>query len=318
MKNRNRIAAIILVLMTVFALTGCGAGKEAYKEDDYYYNASDYYDAKEGYPAPGSSYYDDGGVVNYYESHDHGIETAVPYGLKMVYTANISIETKHYAECMETLLKKLSACGGYVSEQTNRGGYVSSSGDYISGNCSITARIPAEKLDVFLNDCDETGKVVSLSKSAEDITSSYLDTEARLSSLETQRKRLEELLGQAGSLSELLEVERELASVIYEIESYTSKMNTYKDLVSYSTVYLNVNEVMTYSVTPESFGEQLISTITESWHDLVNFLTDAALFIVGALPWIVVIGLLIFLCVRFGIRRKRKNAEKKATKPANG
>ena len=67
-----------------------------------------------------------------------------------------------------------------------------------------------------------------------------MDVEARLASLEAQRESLNAMLAQAQDVETLLAVQRELADVQYEIESYTAQKRTYDDQIAYSTVQVTV------------------------------------------------------------------------------
>ncbi|RYG21096.1 MAG: DUF4349 domain-containing protein, partial [Burkholderiales bacterium] len=80
----------------------------------------------------------------------------------------------------------------------------------------------------------------SNSDSAEDLTVTIVDGEARLRSLKTMRDRLEQLLrDRPGKLSDLLEIEREFARVQAEIDSSESILAQMKLRVAMSVMSLN-------------------------------------------------------------------------------
>ena len=96
-------------------------------------------------------------------------------------------------------------------------------------------------------------------RAGEDITTRYMDTEARLASLTAQRTRLQELQAQADTLADLLEIESSLSDVLYQIESWQSQLDWYSNQVSCCTVYITLNEVETLTPTSTSFGAKLLA-----------------------------------------------------------
>ena len=68
--------------------------------------------------------------------------------------------------------------------------------------------------------------------------------------LETEQDRLLELMEQAETTEDLLAIESRLTDVRYQLESAASQLKLYDSLVSYSTVYLTVEEVQ--KLTPRS------------------------------------------------------------------
>ncbi len=306
MKNLKKISAVIICAVLCLALVGCGR-KAAEDRSDYYYDE----------PSPSNYYYDsDGGSYapdmqgNEYYPGDHE-KNAELYGLKMTYRAEVHLETKDAEKCEADLMKAISSCGGYISSQSSEGGYTTTYGNYVSRYTRLVVKVPADKLDQFLQGMEGYANVVSASRSAEDITAQYMDTEARLSSLETQKSRLEELMKEAGSLSELLEVEDRLAYVIYQIESYTAQMNSYKDLVAFSTVTVVMEEVSVITKQNENFFQRLWSAFRGGWS---GFASDAGDFFVGMvehLPYIIIAVIVIVLAVR-KIRKVRAAKRAKA------
>ena len=63
-----------------------------------------------------------------------------------------------------------------------------------------TARIPEDQLDAFLAKIGDNGNITNLSKNVRDVTLAYVDVAGRISSLEAELSRLNELLEQALSL----------------------------------------------------------------------------------------------------------------------
>lgn len=158
---------------------------------------------------------------------------------KIIYTANLTLETRDYDTARAALDAALSDADGYMessSEYTNTDS---------TRSVSLTLRVPQDNYKSFLAAAAQSGSVTYQNQQAEDITTRYMDTEARLASLTAQRTRLQELQAQADTLADLLEIESSLSDVQYQIESWQSQLDWYSNQVSCCTVYITLNEVET-------------------------------------------------------------------------
>ena len=174
---------------------------------------------------------------------------------KIIYTANLTLETRDYDTARAALDAALSDADGYMessSEYTNTDS---------TRSVSLTLRVPQDSYKSFLAAAAQSGSVTYQNQQAEDITTRYMDTEARLASLTAQRTRLQELQAQADTLADLLEIESSLSDVQYQIESWQSQLDWYSNQVSCCTVYITLNEVETLTPTSTSFGAKLLAAL---------------------------------------------------------
>ena len=139
------------------------------------------------------------------------------------------------------------------------------------------------------------------------LTAQYVDVEARLASLEAQRESLNAMLAQAQDVETLLAVQRELADVQYEIESYTAQKRTYDDQIAYSTVQVTVHEVRRVTENPQSFASRLGAAFRSGWYGLgqgVQSLAVAA--VLPTLLVLAVVGGAVWAAGRTLLRRRHK------------
>ncbi len=104
---------------------------------------------------------------------------------KIIYTANLTLETRDYDTARAALDTALSDADGYMessSEYTNTDS---------TRSVSLTLRVPQDSYKSFLAAAAQSGSVTYQNQQAEDITTRYMDTEARLASLTAQRTRLQ-------------------------------------------------------------------------------------------------------------------------------
>ena len=253
-------------------------------------------------------------------SGEDSIADALPENRKWVITMNIDTETEDLDGALDSLNRQIAALGGYIQEQNIRNG--SSYSNLRYRNASMTVRVPAEQLDSFTASLTDFSNVVSSSRSAEDITLSYVDTETRITALETERDRLLELMEQAETMSDLLEIESRLTDVNYELERYGSRLRTMDNQVSYATIYLSVKEVKEYTpVQEQTLWERISSGFLASLKGLGNGIVNFFAWVIITLPYLVVYGLIgwgaVALIRRLRRRRKAKKAEKAAKRAGN-
>ena len=222
---------------------------------------------------------------------------------KIIYTANLTLESKDYDAARAALDEALADADGYM-ESSNESTYTGS-----SRSLSLTLRVPQEHYASFLAAAAQAGNLVNRSEQAEDVTSQYVDLEARLANLKAQRTRLQELQASADNLSDLLEIESSLSDVQYQLESYQSQLDWYSDQVECCTVYISLDEVQTYTPVDESFASRLRNALLDGWANFTGGVQDLAVIIVGCWPAIVIgaIGGVVFYRVRHP-RKKRKQS----------
>ena len=221
---------------------------------------------------------------------------------KIIYTANLTLESKDYDAARVALDAALAEAGGYME----------SSDEYANSgsrrSLSLTLRVPQENYESFLAAVAATGNVTYKSQQAEDVTTQYMDIEARLDSLKEQRARLQELKASADNLSDLLQIESSLSDVQYQLESYQSQLDWYSRQVECCTVYLSLEEVQTYTPVEEGFGSRIQNALREGWSGFVETVQSAAVFLVGHWPFLVVGAVcgVIFYKARHPKHKKQK------------
>lgn len=231
---------------------------------------------------------------------------------KLIKSVNISLQTKE----LDSLLEELKA---YVTEYE---GYIEYSNIYGIGlenlrSGNLTVRIPVENLETFMEKAKEAGTVRSISESTIDVTLEYVDVENHKKALEIEQERLYEILEQAKTVEELIAVEERLSQVRYELEWYTSSLNTYDNQINYSTVEIYFEEVERISKTEtEGIWEQIKNKLGDSIYSIRNGARTFIVWFAGSIPYFLILAVIVVVVtvvVMKKKKRRRKNNNKEET-----
>jgi len=103
-------------------------------------------------------------------------------------------------------------------------------------------RVPPDRLDALMDSVAALGDVEHRSVGVEDVTERVIDAEARLNSLRASRDRLRQLLERAGTVQDVIAVERELARVQGEIESLEARLAALRGQVALSELSVTLRQ----------------------------------------------------------------------------
>lgn len=306
---KKMTAFLVTLCMLAALLAGCGGASKSTQAFDAATPA-----AAAPAEAANGAYYDmesakseDGGLTGDTDS------TVLPEGRKWIITVNMSAETEDLDALMEALNGKISGLGGYVEDQDSYNGSMYSSRRYRSA--SLTVRIPAQRVDEFTEEMSGIANVVSTSLSREDITLSYVATESRVNALQTEEARLLELMEQAETMADLLEIESRLTDVRYELENRASQLRLYDNQVDYATIYLSIDEVQEYTpVEDPTVWERISGGFVSSIKGVGNGLLDLLVWVLAKSPYLVILGGVTAGVVVLIKKRKTRRAAKKAAK----
>ena len=301
MKARKWISLLICLVLAIGLLSGCGAKSSTQMAYDE--GAAETWAADEGAPR------EENGSASLTDNAASG--SSIPENRKWIVTVNMDAETEDLDALLEHIASQIGDLGGYVENQWLSNGSRYSASRY--RNASLTVRIPAEKVDSFTQQVTGVCNVVRSSKSLEDVTLTYVATESRMNALQTEEARLLELMEQAETMSDLLEIEARLTDVRYELESVTSQLRTYDNLVNYATIYLNIDEVTEYTpVEEETLWQRISGGFVRSLKGVGEAILDSAVWLIVNLPYLVVFGAIAVAIIAILRRLRKRKAVKKA------
>lgn len=302
----KRLFALTLALLLL--LTGCGAKSESVMEQ-----AAPA--ATMAMPEAAMEEYAEEEVLYDESAAETGSSTVMPENQKLIRTVYMDAETQSMTDLLVWMDARVAALGGYYEQKSvYRRGSRDDGSFYHSGDFMI--RIPAENLDQFVAQVGDNANVTSTSESTENVTLTYVSTQSRVEALETEQKRLLELLENAETMEDLLTIEARLTDVRWELENYASQLRVLDNQVDYSTIHLSVWEVDEPTVIVErtvwqKIGDGFSENAGDMWDGLVNFF----IWLITAIPYLIPLALIggaFWLAFRLAKKLKIKKKTKKS------
>lgn len=296
--KKQRIALILAVVLLAAAfLAGCSAPARSSS-----LSAGSDPEAM----APGSNYSgtlkEETALDSVLESPTSASGNTLSQNRKWIRTVRITAETSELTAFLDALDAQVASLDGYVE---SRNVYNGSKQSTSQRSASLTIRVPAANTDHFLGQLRDSSNIIRQTDTLDDVTLQYVDTQSRITALETEQKRLLELLEKADSLDAILEIESRLTNVRYELESYASQLRLYDNRIDYATIYLDIQEVTVLTVVEEQTTWQRIGTgFVDTLHAIGSFFTELFVTVVVASPILILVAIPITIVVI--LLRKRK------------
>ena len=305
---------IILLLLATFLLAACGGSPLRSSPSgtfEQYGTGGDAPSFSEEMPMPAATMmaYDQAKAV---EGSAANVQAASRERM-VIKNADLAIVVKDPEVSMEAISKLAEEMGGFVVSSNLYQSYATSG--TLVPEVSVVIRVPSETLDEVMEKIKaDSVEVQSENVSGQDVTSAYIDLESQLKNLEAAEKQLMEIMSNAQTTEDVLNVYNQLTSIRGQIESIKGQMKYYEESVALSAI--SVRLIAQETVQPITVGGwQIKGWASEAIQSLINFLQDFTefliKFIISFLPKLLIValvfGLPIWLIMRAVRNRRRKN-----------
>jgi hypothetical protein len=214
----------------------------------------------------------------------------------VVRRGRLSIQVTRYGEAAEKAVAIVEAGGGYLSEaKASR-----EAGNRQRG--TLTLSVEARSFDDAFRRLKELGRVESAAVETQDVTRAYADLETRLSVKRDAQARMGEILrARTGSLTDLVEAERELTRLVEEAEKLEGERRQLAKQVALASITVELFE-------PAAFlRDGAAAPLLDAARDALPLLARSASMILyataAALPWMIVAAVVWKLRKRSRVRR---------------
>ena len=232
---------------------------------------------------------------------ESGSATTSTVDRKIIFTAHLALKVSDAEASFRNAESLVAKYGGFVAESSLQ-----------RGDTQVTAtavlRVPAAKVSQLVDDLEGLGTVTARSSGSEDVTSTYIDLQARLKVLRAEEEQLVAFLKKAATIKDMLSVQEQLQTVRTQIEQYEGQQRYMDNATSLATVNVELVQTDAAFVAPQGFGSAFTQSLARFAQGVRTFWT----WLGGSLVFIVFYGLLaVGLCavvLRVVRRRTRTGA----------
>ncbi len=225
-----------------------------------------------------------------------------PQERMVIKTADVTIESDDPEASSASAQAFAAAAGGFVVQSNTH------QWNQNANTVSLTLRIPAAQFEPIMAQARGLGSVKSENIAGQDVTEEFADLQAQMSNQRALEQRFRELLGQTQSVTEALEVERELARVRIEIDQLEGRAKFLSDQVALSTINLNINPSATLSGSTTTIRGEVSDAFADSGK-IVAVVIGGIIRTGAALLPIMLILLLAAFSVRAALRRRKPTSK---------
>lgn len=160
-------------------------------------------------------------------------------------------------------------------------------------------KVPTDDLDDFIKEFENLNiNVISSNKSSYNITDDLNNAKENLNTVNLKLNRLNELLKEASSVTEITDIEGKIQEAESEKSSYEDILKDMENNIEYTGIYLDIKEVNKYSNTEnvnEGFNKRIKKAFSNSKIVFIKTIQSTILGFITIIPFIVTIGLIILI-----------------------
>lgn len=228
-------------------------------------------------------------------------DLALQDGALIVRTGRLRLEVTEIGPAVDGAAQLVSGLGGYISASEEH----NTASQHVA---TITYRIPSDRWSAALAGLRELGgRVLAENTESAEVTAEVVDLDARISNLRSAEAALQEIMTRAGTIDDVLKVQRELSTTRSQIEQLTAQRDHLRERAAFGTLAVTYEQPLV-AVSAAHEGWELRTEIDRAIAQLVHLGQFAAslgvwLLIVG-LPVLVPVILVALVAVRL---RRRTN-----------
>jgi len=278
----TRVSA--LSLTALLALTGCSSMADSIEETSV------------SMGAPDIAYTEDMAVEM--DMQGRADESAASFEPDIIRTGYLSLSVDSPSETADQITDVVEAAGGRIASRSDY-----TPVDYGQPSSYLETRIPYDVLDATVETIQELGDVQEVSLNSVDVSLQKVDLDARIGVLEAAIERLNELLAEAASTSDLIAVESALSERQAELDSLQSQRDYLNDQTLFAT--LSISLITPANATPAE-PDGFLDGIIRGWESILVFFAGTIVWAGILVPWLGLAAVVIaIILVGRRLRRRR-------------
>ncbi|MGB1101081.1 MAG: DUF4349 domain-containing protein [Pontimonas sp.] len=278
----TRVSA--LSLTALLALTGCSSMADSLEETSV------------SMGTPDIAYTEDMAVEM--DMQGRADQSAASFEPDIIRTGYLSLSVDSPSDTADEITGVVEAAGGRIASRSDY-----TPVDYGQPSSYLEARIPYDVLDATVESIQELGDVQEVSLNSVDVSLQKIDTDARIDVLEAAIERLNELLAEAASTSDLIAVESALSERQAELDSLQSQREYLSDQTLFAT--LSISLITPANATPAE-PDGFLDGIVRGWESILAFFAGTIVWAGILVPWVGLVAVVVVAIVV--VRRLRRRS----------
>jgi len=221
-------------------------------------------------------------------------------------TASLKISAKDFQSARAGVDRIISTFHGFAASMTINNAV----GEPQSLNAEL--HFPAAQCDAALAALKALGRVEQEQQGGEEVTAQVVDLEARLKNARETETRLQDILKtRTGKVSDVLEVENQIAETRQSIEQMEGEQKALRNRITFSTITLDLHEEYQASLETNepSAGRRIRNAVVDGFRAAAEGSLALIVFLLSAAPSLLLVTIILFWPVRWAMRRMRSERE---------
>ena len=273
-----------LAITALLALTGCSSAADSLEETSV------------SMGTPDIAFTEDMAVEM--DMQGRADESAASFEPDIIRTGYLSLSVDSPSNTADEITGVVEAAGGRIASRSDY-----TPVDYGQPSSYLEARIPYDVLDATVESIQELGDVQEVSLNSVDVSLQKIDLDARIDVLEAAIERLNELLAEAASTSDLIAVESALSERQAELDSLQSQREYLSDQTLFAT--LSISLITPANATPAE-PDGFLDGIVRGWESILAFFAGTIVWAGILVPWLGLAGVVVVIIVV--VRRLRRRS----------
>lgn len=223
---------------------------------------------------------------------------------KIIRNAEMTLETDSPDDAQAKITQIAENKGGFVIESQKQTNDTKATKTDI---VTMTVRVPAAKFDESLDEIRKTSnRVIVETVKGQDVTEEFIDVEARLRTQKALEAQFLEIMKQAKTVEDALNVQSKIADVRGEIEKVEGRKRFLENQAAFSTLKIRLQTPTAFSASSSGFFYQVKEAFSTGFNAALNFILVLITFLIALLPFLIFIVLPIYLLIRYFVKKNRR------------
>jgi hypothetical protein len=232
-------------------------------------------------------------------------ENLVPTAPMIARTASLKISVKNFQSARAGVERIINSFYGFAASMTIN----SAAGEPQSLNAEL--HVPAAQCDAALAALKSLGRVEQEQQGGEEVTAQVVDLDARLKNARETETRLQDILKtRTGKVSDVLEVEKEIADTRESIEQMEGEQKQLHNRITFSAITLDLHEEYQASLESNapSAGRRIRNAVVDGFRAAAEGSLALLVFLLNAGPSLLLAAVILFWPARWAWRRLHRPA----------